>query len=84
MPTTLQQKKQTYFIKKCTVNKTKTNMPKKFKFGEERRDCTLAFVITRTQWDRFNDLKRKGEHQPDLMRSILFEWMDKREAENKQ
>jgi hypothetical protein len=58
-------------------------MPKKFLWNEEKKDCTLAFVITRTQWEQFHDLKRKGEHQPDLLRSILFDWMATREAELK-
>ena len=58
-------------------------MPKSITDQFERRDCTLAFVVNRSQWDRFLTLKKKDEKQSDLLRSILFDWMDRREAELK-
>jgi hypothetical protein len=47
------------------------------------KNCTLAFCMNREQWDRFYNLKKKGEIQSHLLRSILFDWMDKREQELK-
>ena len=46
----------------------------------ERKDCTLAFVLTKDQLQRFNELKG-SEKQSDLLRSILFDWMNRKEEQ---
>ena len=46
----------------------------------ERKDCTLAFVLTKEQLQRFNELK-ESEKQIDLLRSILFDWMNRKEEQ---
>jgi len=56
-------------------------MPKILNCPSQRKDSILAFVLTRDQMDKFYDLKPREQKQSDLMRSILFEWMKKREKE---
>jgi len=56
-------------------------MPKIIYDQFEKKDCTLAFVLTRDQMDRFIELKPKNQKQSDLLRSILFDWINRREEQ---
>lgn len=54
-------------------------MPKIIHDQFEKKDCIISFALTRKECEKFEEYRPNDQKKSDLLRSILFDWMNRKE-----